>query len=256
MVPVLGGTGYPNLHLSERWMIQILHDIHNESKGTFMDIGVNIGQTLIKLKSVQPEVDYIGFEPNFNCNSYVQQLIDVNSFQAELIPAGIFNRNGIEKLFFYYKNNTDGTASILQDYRPDQPIAFTKYIAAIEGSEAEKVLAEKELSVIKIDVEGAELEVLEVLAKIIEVKKPLILIEILPVYSEENKFRLERQNKIVELLKQINYSIYRIIKKDKKVIQLTPLNEFGIHSRIDHCDYLLSPSSKKFQFIDRLSSNT
>ena len=41
----------------------------------FIDVGVNVGQTLLKLKSISSEINYLGFEPNPNCVNYLKNLI-------------------------------------------------------------------------------------------------------------------------------------------------------------------------------------
>lgn len=55
------------------------HEINERS--CFIDAGVNVGQTLLELKSVHPETVYHGFEPNSFCAYYVQELIKSNGFQ-------------------------------------------------------------------------------------------------------------------------------------------------------------------------------
>ena len=66
---------------------------------------------------------------------------------------------------------------------------------------------------------------------------PLILLEILPVYSRENRSRLQRQEKIEKMLRDWNYKIARIRKETP--LQLDLIDEIGVHSDIANCDYLL-----------------
>ncbi|GIU70065.1 MAG: hypothetical protein KatS3mg002_1301 [Candidatus Woesearchaeota archaeon] len=37
--------------------------------------------------------------------------------------------------------------------------------------------------------------------------------EILPAYNKDNVFRIERQNQIIDLLKEIGYNFYQVIKE-------------------------------------------
>ena len=55
----------------------MLENLLKKKNGAYLDIGVNIGQTLMKLKSVNPKIEYIGFEPNATCVHYVNKLIDM-----------------------------------------------------------------------------------------------------------------------------------------------------------------------------------
>ncbi len=90
--------------------------------------------------------------------------------------------------------------------------------------------------------EGAELEVLQGLSQWIEECRPIILIEVLPVYKNENVFRLQRQQKMESILKTLNYKISRI---NKKSISISDLDEIGIHADIKNSDYIFYPENLK-----------
>ena len=83
------------------------------------------------------------------------------------------------------------------------------------------------------------MEVLHGLNEWINTYRPLIILEILPVYSAENQNRLQRQHKIEEMLTIWDYKIARIKKKNQ--VGLENLETIGIHSNIEDCDYLLYP---------------
>jgi len=108
------------------------------------------------------------------------------------------------------------------------------------------VPADRKIDLIKIDVEGAELEVLQSLETIIKIATPFILMEILPVYNTENRYRIDRQEKIEILLSQLDYSIYRIIKS--KSISFERIESIEVHSDIDKCDYIFVPNNKVTAF--------
>ncbi len=52
IIPIIKGIGYDNLNISEKWLINILEILIREYNGTFVDVGANTGQTLLKLRSV------------------------------------------------------------------------------------------------------------------------------------------------------------------------------------------------------------
>ena len=54
----------------EPWMLQNLVQIAEQAEGTFVDVGVNLGQTLLAVKSIGEDWDYLGFEPNPCCLFY------------------------------------------------------------------------------------------------------------------------------------------------------------------------------------------
>lgn len=76
-VPIIGGVEISNIYEAEGWMDDILILLARKiTSGTFIDVGVNIGQTLIKVKnSFNSSINYLGFEPNPNCVNYCYKLI-------------------------------------------------------------------------------------------------------------------------------------------------------------------------------------
>ena len=114
---------------------------------------------------------------------------------------------------------------------------------------------DKEIGIVKIDVDGAELEVLKGLKKIMVSDRPFILIEILPVYSTENIVRINRQNEIQNILTQNKYSIFRVIKKNEKYEKISKIDSFNIHSDLNICEYIFSPNEKIEELIETLANN-
>ena len=84
-IPVLKNIGWNNIFDNEPWMSQILEKLLPERRGLFLDVGANIGQTLLKLKSIAPDVLYYGFEVNTACLFYLNELINANTFTGTLI---------------------------------------------------------------------------------------------------------------------------------------------------------------------------
>lgn len=242
-IPIIKGMGFSNLYLTEIWMIELLQKLLPQGKGVFIDVGVNLGQTLLKLKSVNNDIDYVGFEPNSTCAFYVDQLINENNFSnTKVIPVGILDRNGISRIDFYGQNETDSSASMIESFRPDQSVQKTKYVPVVDFESIRSIISLNNVSIIKIDVEGAEYEVLKSMVPIISEYRPSILIEILPVYNDTNVLRLDRQNNIEKMMIDLNYYIYRIIKSDKDYfVSMVLILEIGIHSDLSQCDYLFSP---------------
>jgi len=244
IVPIRNKIGYTNLFLSELWMLPLLKELLKIKQGKFIDVGVNIGQTLIKLKCVDASIEYLGFEPNPSCVDYTNELIRINQFEnCEVIPSGIASETGLLELHFFSNNSADSCASIVKDFREDQKIFRKTYVPVMGDDKLKPLLADVKISIIKIDVEGAELEVIEGLKDVIESTNPFILCEILPAYNAENEKRINRQNKIQEILKSLDYKILQIIKASNSSKQhLLEIDNFNIHSDLDRCDYIFAPS--------------
>jgi len=63
-IPINQGTGYENVYMTEMWMVEILERLLPLNPGCFLDVGANIGQTLLKLRAVSKTTFWFGLEPN------------------------------------------------------------------------------------------------------------------------------------------------------------------------------------------------
>ncbi len=253
-IPLLKGTGLPNFYISEPWMIDLLKIVIPIDNKRFIDVGVNVGQTLLKLRSVSWDIDYVGFEPNSNCVQYVTTLVKLNKFENfRLIPVGIADETSLGELKFFTDRETDDAASILEEFRPEQPVISRAYIPIFTSKDIQETINLDEISILKIDVEGAELEVVKSFYEDIKTKNPIIFIEILPAYSEDNTYRLDRQNEIVKLLKDANYCIFHVQKPTDELIGFNELTDIGVHSDITACDYVMVPQSKREAFLENVA---
>jgi len=208
-IPIFGMIGYENLSITEPWMIDLFKIILPIDNTKFIDIGVNIGQTLLKLKSVSTEIGYIGFEPNPVCIYYTSRLIETNSFKnTVIVPVGISEKTKLGVLSFFDSSTTNSSASIIDNFRPGQKVFNMEYVPLMDLESIKDRIKMESMSILKIDVEGAELEVIKMFQNQIKNKKPIIIIEILPVYSIQSTKRIERQNSIIDLLSNLSYSMY------------------------------------------------
>ena len=235
VIPLVESIGYSNFFLKEPWMYSLVRSLQSFKKGIFIDVGANLGQTLLVVRSVSRELKYIGFEPNPTCAYYLGELIRVNKFvDVRIVPAAIYNFDGALSLSVSPGDKADSCATLLHDFNgaSDREQIVTKAVSA----RSLNFLLDEEIAIIKIDVEGTELEVIKELYGCITRFRPFIICEILPAYSIENLIRIERQTKVEELLKMSNYQM-AIIDTKINVVDSIP-----IHSDIDRCNYLFFPS--------------
>lgn len=252
IIPVINEVGVENyFNLSEPWMLYILKKLISSAgyNKAFIDVGVNLGQTLIKVKSVAPSIRYIGFEPNPLCVNYVSSLIAVNYFSnTEIIPVGLGNKSSVLKLNLFSNSDVDSAASIIEGFRSEASVTKTINVPVFKFSDIH-LNKDLEFGIIKIDVEGAELEVMEGLKEKIKTDRPVILVEVLPAYNHDNVHRISRQKDIEKLLIQLDYKIIRIIKKDEIFVEPQEIKEFGVHSDLNLCEYVLVPSELGVEFL-------
>ena len=240
VIPVTGGIGSINiLHDSEKRMSDLLMILFEWKSGTFIDVGVNLGQTLIKVKHVDRNKEYLGFDPNFKCINYVHQLTIANEFEGvALYPIAISSTSTFIGLNHQSSDQTDSQASIIEGFRKTTNAKLNAYSVALDSliGDLEKV------GIIKIDVEGAESLVIEGSKELITRDRPIIICEVLPVYTSTNYDRLERQNKMESFLKIIDYKVFRVLIDNKSCLQsFEEIQEIGIHSDLHKCNYLFVP---------------
>ena len=243
-VPINRMVGYDYINHSSRelWLNNIIGNILQVKPGCFIDIGTNIGQTLIKLKSVDRERKYYGFEPNHVCSTYMEQLITLNNWKhCHVIPVGLSDQSDILRLF--YSSDTDEAASIVDNFRKDSFYSSWTYVPVFEGDRILEQLEIESIAIIKIDVEGAETEVIKGLEGSIAKYRPYIVCEILPVYdSSQNagKLRKDRQDALEKTMERCNYKMFRLMY-DGRVIPLDTIEE---HSDISLCNYIFVPQEE------------
>src|SRR5919205_552723 len=73
------------------WMVDALARLFAlAGRPGLVDVGVNIGQTLLKLRSIARDAPYVGFEPNPFCIQFVNELIALNGFdRCVLLPVAL-----------------------------------------------------------------------------------------------------------------------------------------------------------------------
>lgn len=229
---------------SEIWMIDLLGKVLPEQRGAFLDVGVNVGQTLIKVKTLDQQREYIGFEPNPICFFYVQELIKENKFEnCTLLPIGLFTEDCVLPLRLFSNDRTGSSASLIDNFRQNRKVYSQMFVPVFRFDGLPKLMDGNSVGIVKIDVEGAELEVVKSLLQLIKRDKPIILIEILPVYSDENAFRKDRQEELEKIFADTDYVILRVEKTSANTFSgLRCVEKIGIHSDLKQCDYLIVPN--------------
>jgi len=234
-VPILNGLGAGFLVLGDKWMSDCLAVFLKLKQGTVIDIGVNLGLYMIKLKALDQSRDYIGFEPNPVCNNFTQELIRANSFRnVRILPFALSDKKELRQ--FYIRRKGDKMGSLNEYARYGDADKFSFELFTFPGDDFFDLLSLERLCVMKIDVEGAELEVLAGLNETLKRYKPYLFCEIWqlpdashPTYTE----KLDRLGKICDLLKNIDYRILGVsISDPSNIFQLkSPVDFDGSHRR-------------------------
>lgn len=244
-VPILGGLGKAMRRHHEPWMVDLLVDLEKHAGGVFVDVGVNLGQTLLAMKSVRPEWDYIGFEPNPYCVYYTMNLIEANGIDhCTIFPFGIGERTGAMDL--HLNTVTGGEASIVEGFREKYKRRIKVPILGKDVLPAE--VLEREVGVLKVDVEGGELEVFQAMEAVLERDHPIIITEFMPVYDASTKqgaFRQERQDALLSLLLGLGYRLVRLHVDGRR----ERLDGIEVHGEMKWTNYLLVPEGRAEELL-------
>ena len=228
----------------EPWIVDLFRALLPARPGTFVDVGVNIGQTLMVVKAIEPGRRYVGFEPNPRCVAYCERLIADNGLDGiTLVPAGLAETSGLRRLQFYSATKFDSAASVVENFRPGEAVTGEAIVTVVSMRDAMKTLDPGALAIVKIDTEGAESEILAAMRDAIAGARPWIVTEVLPPYAADNVARMTRQAAIERLLAEIDYRILRIQKSpDERLAGLVEIASFGVHGDVRMSDYVLAPA--------------
>ncbi|MEP7097225.1 MAG: FkbM family methyltransferase [Dokdonella sp.] len=244
-IPIHRGIGIDLRSASEPWMSDLLRRLFRMGAARgLIDVGVNVGQTLLKLKSIDPDLHYFGFEPNPSCVSLVQELIRLNGFRhCELAPVALSDRPGL--LQFIAGSESDSGGSMMTDLRPDKATMRKQFIATLCFDDLQLDLGPA--GIVKIDVEGAELFVLRGMERFLHSTRPYVICEVLHAHSPAQLNALaERNVQVAELCKKAGYEIFRVKKAHGRVDGVEPVMAFpdlvwdSTSSAL--CDYLFVPA--------------
>lgn len=247
-IPIVRGLGIANLAGGEAWLSTVVRPLL-KVKAVVIDVGANVGQTLIKLKTMVPGVRYTGFEPNAVCVWYLEELIRSNGYEdCTIVPVGLSDASDILELSFFSRNEAEGSASLVSNFRPTTKVVNRRHVAVFRFDDIADKFDLAGLCLLKVDVEGAELGVLKGFEQTLRRYRPFIVLEILPAYSADNAGRVARQDELCDFLAGIDYALFRIIKSvDNGLQSLKPMDRIEIHADLNLCDYIAAPKESALE---------
>ncbi|UCB53844.1 MAG: FkbM family methyltransferase [Thiotrichales bacterium] len=185
-----------------RDVIELSHKLYPDK--AVVDVGVNVGQFLLELKAINGKAPYYGFEPNPACVFYVFELIRLNRFASTCIfPVAVADGDRISYLFSSAWDS--GTSTLVKEFSKGRE-EFSTTVYSVNGDDIFDSIDE-EISLIKIDVEGFEYNVLSGLAGTLEKYRPLVFCEInISLHESDNlKLMKSRLEDTHSLMKNLNY---------------------------------------------------
>nr|WP_295923777.1 FkbM family methyltransferase [uncultured Dyadobacter sp.] len=250
-VPVIGGLGYPNIFLKPNWLTGLVAGLFTSDDQVFIDVGANIGQTLISVKSIEKDIEYIGFEPDASCCHYLKKLIQVNGFEnCHVYNFALSDR--LKEDFLETNGEADPTGSLVHGLRPN----FFVQRRSVFSQAYDSLSLNKNVSCVKIDVEGGELEVLSGMQKLITENQPYIICEILDSFSDDVlAFTQERADRVCDILQGNDYSIIQLVQNETtdRIVSFREISRVTVKQWTSESllwnDYIFFPASKRDEVV-------
>lgn len=189
--------------------------ILKERKGAFIDVGINNGQSFLKLLGIDPDRTYVGFEPQLLCCASMMTFIVENGLKDKyVLPIALGEEATAARL--YFRRLTDESASLHTAILPGAP--YSCLIWSARGDDVLKHMGIDDVALIKVDVEGHEKEVLSGLGKTLERTFCPVVFEVIPnfagpegpVPAEDRDEIRTRASALWSLLENLGYRIFSI----------------------------------------------
>lgn len=162
-------------------------------KGIALDIGANIGNHAIFFSEIFDKV--YAFEPN----PKVFKLLEINSFDYNIIPKN-FGISDVNCKQNFKINSNIGGSHIIKNMRGRKDSNIIQIdVKKLDGL---RELSKETISLIKIDIEGHEINALNGGKKLILKSRPIILFE-----QTKNEIS-DKSSKVINLLRDWNYEFY------------------------------------------------
>lgn len=225
--------------------------------GAFIDVGVNIGQTMHKVLAIEPEREWIGFEPQLDCCAYVEAFIRMNCLSRHrLFPVGLSNTMSTATLHLR-ESSIDSTASTVECFRPADFYAEKRTVILLVGDEMLAHLMVDKVGVVKVDVEGGELEVLEGFSDTLQRQRPAVFFEVLGnvlavtgerLDANTVALRVDRAGRLHSLLANAGYRVFNVVARGRlrQVSDLVPKGRAGLAQK----DYVAVHEDRVPQFLE------
>jgi FkbM family methyltransferase len=115
-IPAVPATGWI-LRWRPDWKTQLIGRFLQQRAGLFLDVGANIGQTLLDYAACENRAGYIGFDPAPQCVQLLTEIVRMNGLaDCRIVPVALADSVGI--LEFYTRGPVDPAASLLSEIEP------------------------------------------------------------------------------------------------------------------------------------------
>lgn len=202
----------------------------------YFDIGANIGLMAVPVLKHVDSCQVISFEPAPSVLPFIKRTVENSSYSNRWVVSGKALGSQIGKSYFFTSSSgMDAYSGFRDTNRSDTQ---TKVEVPVTTIDAEwKNLGNPDISVIKVDVEGAELQVLAGAKECIEREKPFILLE----WNTKNiGVYHATYDQLIEVANTINYRIFSVFGNHSTYL---PFNLIPIQDSLTLQLHMLSTES-------------
>ena len=167
----------------ERALLQFLSS--HRFSGLYIDVGANIGSTLFSAMTDNFDATYLAFEPSIQCHTAINSLEKElqQKGRVEIFAVGEAHGNG--SLFGSNNPNHSGAASLLNLTNANVTQQDVEIIALDEYIQNEYGTFELDISILKIDTEGFEQEVIKGAKRILATNSiGILILEVSPNFGD------------------------------------------------------------------------
>ena len=200
-----------------------------------LDVGTNLGLMSIPVLANCPDVRVLSFEPSENALRYLRRTVLNSGFgnRWELVPKCVGAKSG--SVEFTLANGTNIEYDGMR-HTGRVAAAATRQVPMTTLDEEWRRLGSPSVSVIKCDVEGAELGVLQGAMHCLAAERPHVLME----WNETNFSAYGvTTSDLLKLVGQLNFDIYAL----PHMVPVKNLTEMGLQMLVTE-NFLLAPQKR------------
>ncbi len=196
----------------EPHIANLIHSLTSFDDGIVVDIGANVGASSIPIAVCRQNTKFYLFEPHPRVFEQLQKNCSVNNLRnVELVQSAVSNLSDSHVSFFAQDRSSNMGLSSLSK---NSNIATFNEISVANVRLDDffenicKDNSEQKVRLIKIDVQGFELEVLRSAKQTIAENRPFIIFEFESEYSSTIDQQNDMQHEITKFFDGMNYELY------------------------------------------------
>jgi FkbM family methyltransferase len=211
----------------ESLLENVIFELSEKSK-KFLDIGANMGFYSLGASLVNGKLQVLAFEPNPVIRESLKQNIDLNDVEKNIEIIGLALSNFKGEATFSVPAFTGSGGGSLKNLHPEEgaPSEFTVEVEKLDN--LRERLNGSDL--LKIDVEGAEFQLIKGGLEFILENRPTIVIELLRKWMKP--FQSSPQD-VIDLLSELNYICFAV--SESSLIPTLVINDSTIENNFIFC---------------------